>query len=74
MTDKQTDPTRIVVAGPTGDLGIRITKALVTAGADVRALLRDSAPTTDHDRLRAIGATPVTADPTDIAAFRTEIC
>jgi nucleoside-diphosphate-sugar epimerase len=73
MTNEHTDPLPIVIAGATGDLGIRITQALVSAGADVRALLRDNAPLTDHEHLRALGATPITADPTDLTAMSTAI-
>ena len=43
-----TTPT-IVVAGAAGDLGTRITTALLRRGAGVRALVRTDAPVADAD-------------------------
>lgn len=66
-----TEPTArqaVVVAGAAGDLGSRITTALVTRGAAVRALVRPDTTPADLDRLRALGATPVSADPLDVDA------
>ena len=52
----------IVVAGATGDLGARITKALIDRGAAVRALVRNDSPAGQRDRLTAMGATTAHAD------------
>ncbi|MEO5851182.1 MAG: NmrA family NAD(P)-binding protein [Nocardioides sp.] len=58
-----------VVAGATGDLGGRITTALVARGADVRALVRHDAAAGDLDRVRALGASVVSADVSDAASM-----
>ncbi len=58
----------IVVAGATGDLGGRITVALLERGARVRALLRTDAPPSDRDRVRELGAEAVVADVWDVSA------
>lgn len=55
----------IVLAGAAGDLGTRITKALVMRGATVRALVRPDASAHDNDRITALGATLAPADVTD---------
>ena len=60
---------RIAVAGASGDLGLRITRALVSRGADVRALVRPGASWEEIQKLRAIGASEQTADPTDLNAI-----
>jgi len=52
----------IVLAGAAGDLGTRITKALIGRSAAVRALVRNRAPTSDRQRLSAIGAIVAPAD------------
>lgn len=51
----------IVLAGAGGDLGTRITKALVARSAAVRALVRPEAPSADKERLvdLGVGVTPV---------------
>ncbi|MEP7187250.1 MAG: NmrA family NAD(P)-binding protein [Rhodanobacter sp.] len=56
----------IAVAGASGDLGGRITKALVSCGAVVRALVRpDSSPKTIA-QIESLGAVAVKADPAQI--------
>ena len=52
----------IVLAGAAGDLGARISKALIGRGAAVRALVRDDASAADRDRLSALGLTVAPAD------------
>jgi len=47
----------IVVAGATGDLGGRITRALREQGARVTALVRRGAAPAKTERLQALGAT-----------------
>ena len=61
------DP-QVVVAGAGGDLGGRITRALVARGAPVCALVRDDADPADVQRVRDLGAKPVAADPHDVDA------
>jgi uncharacterized protein YbjT (DUF2867 family) len=63
----------ILVAGAIGDLGTRITRALVARGAHVRALVRHDAPDADLDRVRALGAEPVTADVSDVTSVATAV-
>ncbi len=63
-----TAPT-VVVAGAGGDLGARITRALTARGASVRALVRPDATAADRDRIAALGATVVPADPMDVDAI-----
>lgn len=58
----------ILVAGATGDLGGRITRALAEHGATVHALLRHDASATDRDRVRALGAEVVLADVSDVSS------
>ena len=48
--------TTIAVAGATGFLGGRIVKALIERGADVRALVRDNAPSDKLAGLESLGA------------------
>jgi uncharacterized protein YbjT (DUF2867 family) len=67
MTAPTKHPT-VVVAGAAGDLGTRITAALIKRGADVRALVRPDSSPADQDRLQELGATPVTANPRDVDA------
>jgi nucleoside-diphosphate-sugar epimerase len=52
----------IVVAGATGDLGGRITKALREQGARVTALVRRGAAPAKTERLQALGATIASVD------------
>ena len=52
----------IVVAGASGDIGGRITKALLERGATVRALVRHSTAADKVESLRELGATVVRAD------------
>lgn len=59
----------VAVAGAAGDLGARITRELLARGADVRALVRPEAEEADRSRLTALGATVVTADPTDVSSL-----
>ena len=59
----------IAVAGATGDLGTRITRALVRRGATVRALVRPNASDGDLARVSELGATPVRADPANTASL-----
>jgi len=63
----------IVLAGAAGDLGTRIAKALVSRGADVRALVRPDASGEDRTRLKALGLTLVPADPADVSSLATAI-
>ena len=59
----------IVLAGATGDLGVRIAKALVRRRAEVRALVRIGTPEAKMAAVRASGATPVEVDFGDPAAL-----
>lgn len=49
----------VVVAGATGDLGERVAGALVQKGAQVRAIVRDTASPQSRQRLHALGVTLV---------------
>ena len=62
-----TDKPIIALAGATGDLGSRITKALTARGADVRVLIRPGPAEQELARLAGLGVTPVPADPADAA-------
>lgn len=66
MTSANTVTATIAVAGASGDLGARITRALVARGAHVRALIRPGTDQADRDRLVELGATLTPADPTDV--------
>ena len=57
----------IVVAGAGGDLGARITRALIERGATVRAIVRPDSPPHADARISALGATLAPADPNDVA-------
>ena len=57
----------IALAGAGGDLGGRIAKALVLRGADVRALVRRGLREEERIRIEALGVTPVSADPANVA-------
>lgn len=59
----------IALAGATGDLGARIARALVAQGAEVRALVRSDADARATERIAALGAVPVAADPADVGAM-----
>lgn len=52
----------IIVAGASGDLGGRITSALLERGAEVRALVRHSTAPDKVERLRELGAEVVPVD------------
>ena len=65
MTDKPI----VALAGAGGDLGGRIAKALVARGAHVRALVRPGLAPDERARIEPFGATPVPADPADVAAM-----
>jgi nucleoside-diphosphate-sugar epimerase len=54
--------TTIVVAGATGNLGVRIARALLERGAGVRALVRRGAARDKLERLQELGATIASAD------------
>jgi uncharacterized protein YbjT (DUF2867 family) len=56
----------VVVAGAAGDLGGRITAELLARGAVVRALMRADASPAQLERVRALGATSVSADVSDV--------
>src|SRR5436305_9709006 len=53
---------RILIAGATGEIGRRLTPALVEAGDEVFGLARSDA---SAERVRSMGATPVTGDALD---------
>ncbi|HEX8310236.1 MAG TPA: NmrA family NAD(P)-binding protein [Chthoniobacteraceae bacterium] len=61
--------TTVALAGARGDLGARITKALVARGAEVRALLDPEAGTAEGSRLEALGARVFPAHPEDVASM-----
>lgn len=58
----------ILVAGATGDLGGRITRALVKRGAMVLALVRHDAVDAARERVRELGAEVVLADVSDMSS------
>ncbi len=62
--------TTILVAGGTGDLGGRIIKALVSKGADVRALVRNSSDPAKVESLTNLGAKVVQVDLADAEALK----
>src|SRR5688500_20339224 len=59
-----------LVAGATGDLGGRITRALAERGAAVRALVRPGSPPDQLAALRSLGVEIAEADYDDAAALR----
>jgi uncharacterized protein YbjT (DUF2867 family) len=61
------DHPMIVVAGATGDLGLRITKALIARQSRVRALVRRNTVLDKLQRIRATGAEVVEVDFADIS-------
>jgi hypothetical protein len=52
----------IAVAGPLGDLGSRIVKALISAGVPVRGLMRHNASEVEQASIKALGAQVALAD------------
>ncbi len=58
----------IALAGATGDLGTRITKALIARGASVHALTRADASEQKRQQTEALGATVAQADMSDITS------
>lgn len=65
--------TTILVAGGTGDLGGRVIKALVSKGADVRALVRNSSDQAKVEVLTNLGAKVVQVDLADAEALK-QVC
>ncbi len=59
----------IMLAGAGGDLGGRITRALVARGATVHALVRPDASPDEVARIEECGARAVAADPRDVKAM-----
>lgn len=57
------DRSIVALAGAGGDLGGRITKALIRRGADVRALVRPGVRRDERARIEALGARLVPAVP-----------
>ena len=57
----------IALVGAGGDLGGRIATALVARGVDVRAVVRRGSKDDELLRIQSLGATPVSADPSNIA-------
>ena len=60
------DKPHVAIAGAGGDLGSRITRALVARGAIVRALVRPDLTPVETARIAAMGAEPVAADPVSV--------
>ncbi|MEO7457505.1 MAG: NmrA family NAD(P)-binding protein, partial [Gemmatimonadaceae bacterium] len=60
----------VVVAGATGNLGMRIVRALRSRNATVRALVRPSSNASRIEALRAAGADVLPVDYHDAAALR----
>ncbi|RDE05826.1 NmrA family NAD(P)-binding protein [Sphingomonas aracearum] len=61
---------QVLLAGATGNQGVRTARALVARGAAVRALVRPGTPAAAIEHLRAIGAAPVIAAYDDAPALR----
>ena len=59
----------IALAGPSGDLGERIARALVARGATLRALVRPGLKPDERRRIEETGALLVEADPADVTAM-----
>ncbi len=59
----------IAVAGSSGDVGRRITKALVARGAKVRALVRPGLAARERETIEALGASLAVAEPSDVDAM-----
>jgi len=62
-----------VIAGATGDLGKRITRALIDQGADARVLTRRSSDPAAARELNALGATVVPVDYDDADALKSAL-
>lgn len=60
------ETTTIAVAGATGDLGYRITKALIARGAKVRAIVREDTSKEKVQRLQKVGVEVVEVDLNDV--------
>ena len=58
----------VILAGASGDLGLRIAKALLAQGASVRALMRPDAGEADRTKLSTLGVAVVQADAMDVDA------
>jgi uncharacterized protein YbjT (DUF2867 family) len=58
----------IAIAGADGDLGSRITRELLSRGATVRPLVRPGSSDV-VSKMTKLGAQPIQADPTDVAAM-----
>ena len=56
----------IMLAGASGDLGLRIAKALLARGARVRALTRHNSSDAERDKLAAFGVEVAQADAADV--------
>ncbi len=63
------EPTIIALAGSSGDLGTRISRALLSRGATVRALVRTNADTAERRRLEDMGLQIARADPSDVSSM-----
>lgn len=63
----------ILIAGATGNLGKRITKALASEGADVRVIVRNGTDKGKIEELKTLGATVITLNFTDQSALQ-EAC
>jgi nucleoside-diphosphate-sugar epimerase len=61
---------RVLLAGGGGAIGVPLTRLLLEAGHDVVALTRSDR---SHDRLRALGAEPITADVLDQESLRSAL-
>lgn len=57
------------LAGAAGDLGSRIARALVSRGAEVRALIRPDTAAEERTHLKSLGLTLTPADPNDVTAM-----
>ncbi len=69
MTTPTATTTTVVVVGATGDLGARITRALVSRGAVVRALLRHDADDIVRREAQELGAEVTLVDITDVSSL-----
>lgn len=63
------DAPKIALAGAGGDLGGRISEALVARGATVHALVRPGLKAEDRRKIEASGASSVEADPASLSAM-----
>ena len=60
----------ILVAGGTGNLGERIIKALITRGAEVRAIVRNGSKPEKIAKLTELGAKVITVDMSDVEQLK----